>query len=74
MCCTSGVSNILSNVPRVVFVDIYHRVITHRDATDVPTFFVLMLGKLLEFTGIEYASNTQSKMANRLLNLPSMRS
>ncbi len=33
----------------------YHRVITHRDVTDVPTFFVRMLGKLLEFTGIEYA-------------------
>ena len=32
-----------------------HRVITHRDVTDVPTFFVRMLGKLLEFTGIEYA-------------------
>ncbi len=32
-----------------------HRVITHRDVTDVPTFFVCMLGKLLEFTGIEYA-------------------
>ena len=25
-----------------------HRVITHRDVTDVPTFFVRMLGKLLE--------------------------
>ena len=32
-----------------------HRVITHRDVTDVPTFFVRMLGKLLEFTGTEYA-------------------
>ena len=32
-----------------------HRVITHRDVTDVPTFFVRMLRKLLEFTGIEYA-------------------
>ncbi len=32
-----------------------HRVITHRDVTDVPTFFVRMLGKLLEFAGIEYA-------------------
>ncbi len=47
-----------------------HRVITHRDVTDVPTFFVRMLGKLLEFTGI----NTQFKMADRHLNLPSMRS
>ncbi len=32
---------------------------THRDVTDVPndvpTFFVRMLGKLLEFTGIEHA-------------------
>ncbi len=26
----------------------HHRVITHRDVTDVPTFFVRMLGKLLE--------------------------
>ncbi len=33
----------------------HHRVIAHRDVTDVPTFFVHMLGKLLEFTGIEYA-------------------
>ena len=36
-------------------IDHGHRVITHRDVTDVPTFFVRMLGKLLEFTGIEYA-------------------
>ncbi len=35
-----------------------HRVITHRDVTDVPTFFVRMLGKLLEFTGIESLSYT----------------
>ncbi len=33
---------------------LYHRVITYRDITSVPTFFVRMLGKLLEFTGIEY--------------------
>ena len=50
-----------------------HRVITHRDVTDVPTFFVRMLGKLLEFTWSSLAPNTQSKMADRLLNLPSMR-
>ena len=35
---------------------LYHRVITHTDVTDVPTFFVRMLGKLLEFAGIEYAT------------------
>ena len=43
-----------------------HRVITHRDVTDVPTFFVRMLGKLLEFNGIEYAiqdGGSPSKLA-----------
>ncbi len=48
------------------------RVNTYRDITSVPTFFVRMLGKLLEFTRSSLVSNTQSKMADRLLNLPSI--
>ncbi len=40
--------------PGEVMGGLWHRVNTYRDITSVPTFFVRMLGKLLEFTGIEY--------------------
>ncbi len=51
-----------------------HRVNTYRDITSAPTFFVRMLGKLLEFTGIEYTIQDGGSPFNYRGNLPSMRS
>ena len=50
-----------------------HRVNTYRDITSVPTFFMRMLGKLLEFTGIEYTIQDGGLPFNYRGNLPSMR-
>ncbi len=54
--------------------DQHHRESTYRDITSAPTFLVRMLGKLLEFTGIEYTIQDGGLPFNSRGDLPSMRS